>query len=803
MKKLLFPFLLFSVVLSANSQTLDLQNRILVNRHKMQQDGLIRYNEKGDDTKTLSTRSENLSSNIDDSERNIIQAFVKIKEGFGAENLERLGMTVNTIKGRIAIVSMPLDSLESFSGKECVEKITIEKKLSTHLDKAREVSGVDDILSGKNLKVPYTGKDVLGIIVDQGIDPNHVAFLDENGANRVKYLTYLDGTLAGTGYPKVQYYGEDIVYEDNKGNLLHYPSVSKFNTDLYNAYHATHTLNILGGSYLGNITVSDNGTLKEIPNCYYGVAPETDLAVSCGDLSDTSVAWGIAEMLSYAEYRKESDGMPSVMSLSLGSTAGPHDPGNLMNEFLELCGEDAIIVISAGNEGDLKLALNKRFSSEDNVLQSMVYPYGIRYEASEGAASSSNTYVRNGVVMIYSNDATPFTIKGFIMTGTPGNYRKRATLDISSAEGKYYVSDSYYTDYVGGVLNATVQKYFKGYVGGGAMLDESLGRYYGAFDYYLETDPVNGINADGSEAVIIGFEITGEEGQRIDCYCDGINTWISNYGMDGYQDGSRDGTISDMAVGKNVLVVGAYNTRDSWYALDGKKYTYDNTDGFELGEVGPYSSYGTLIDGRTLPHVCAPGTAVMSAVSTPWIENYFKGYEKYIPSNTTARATYNGRNYYWKPETGTSMSTPFVAGSIALWLEADPTLTINDIYDIIDKTSKKDSQVAAGNSVQWGAGKFDALAGLKEVINRREVGVGQISADNRNDRLILSETSPGVFELFVGGSRQLNVDIYSMGGSHVFAKNIPGNEGSIDLKSLSKGIYLLKVNNHVEKIYVK
>lgn len=805
MRKILLSVVGLSALGVGFAQGLDLQNRILLQRDRMEKAGKIKSPELQRQNLTLPNREETpltRSSELEaDAQNSMVNAFVKIADGFTKYDLEDLGMTVNTVRGNIAIVTMPADSLESFSTKECVKKISLEKKLNSHMDQARKASGVDELHSGTNLNMPYTGKGVLAMIVDQGVDPNHISFKDENGGNRVKYLTYFNGNYSIQGVPSVNYYGEDIIYKDENGNVKSYPTVDKFYTDTYEAYHGTHTLNILGGGYKGDISIYEDGGLKDVPNRYYGVAPEADLAVSCGDLSDVCVAYGLAELISYGEYMKESKEEPFVVSMSLGSTAGPHDPNNLMNEFLTYCGEDAIIVLSSGNEGDLKIALNKTFTADDQSIKSMIYPYGFRYDSTQGQASSNNTYVRNGVVMVYSDDDTPFTLRAFVMTGSEGNYRRRGTYDISSAEGKYYVSEAGWSDYVGGSVNSTVARYFNGFMGGGTMLDEDLGRYYGAFEYYLVTKPETGINADGSEGVIIGFEIIGENGQRIDCYCDGVNTWISNYGMEDYDDGSRDGTISDMAVGDNILVVGAYNTRFNWTALDGKDYSYGDVEGFELGAIGPYSSYGTLVDGRTLPHVCAPGSAIMSAVSNPWIDYYFDLHRDYIQYNTTAKAVVGGKEYYWKPETGTSMSTPFVAGSIALWLEANPDLDIHDIHKIIEKTSVKDEQVLTGNPVQWGAGKFDALAGLKEAIAL--AGVEGIQADDRNDRLILTQNAPGVFGVFVGSASSLDIDVYSMAGNSVYSKNLPGNDAVLDLSGLSPGVYVLKVNRHASKILVK
>ena len=43
----------------------------------------------------------------------------------------------------------------------------------------------------------------------------------------------------------------------------------------------------------------------------------------------------------------------------------------------------------------------------------------------------------------------------------------------------------------------------------------------------------------------------------------------------GFTDGSTGGSISDMAVADNVIVVGSYNTRNQWICLGGGTARYE------------------------------------------------------------------------------------------------------------------------------------------------------------------------------------------------------------------------------------
>lgn len=64
---------------------------------------------------------------------------------------------------------------------------------------------------------------------------------------------------------------------------------------------------------------------------------------------------------------------------------------------------------------------------------------------------------------------------------------------------------------------------------------------------------------------------------------------------------------------------------------------------------------------------------------------------------------------------GTSMATPFVAGTIALMLDADPTLTPDEIKQIIVETA---SRMPGYEDYEVGAGYLNAYAAVDKVFNR-------------------------------------------------------------------------------------
>lgn len=721
-------------------------------------------------------------------------AFVRIADGFTADDLTANGFDVRSVFGDIALVNIAVSEAEKMSALDCVKHLQLQRQLHTNMDVARAEQGVDLIHEGNQeagLSVPYTGKGVITGIIDQGIDPHHINFRYADGSSRIEGLWY---QYMGKEGPDYSFY-----------NPL---TISDFVTDTKGAYHATHTLGIMSGSYNGPVTVAKpwaDPEVAETPtlvteNCkYYGVAPEANIAISCGELQDGFIAFGVQDIQNYAEWLRENDSSspwPVVWNLSLGSNQGPHDKRTSLNQVLDLFGQKGIVCVSAGNEGDLKIALKKTFTEDDRTVKTMIYPFGYQYDPDDADSFTA----RNGSIEIYSDDATPFKLKAVIYSRSRGYKSVKSMGVVGDNIGTYYCSSDAYkvtdNDVVG---DATFRKAYEGYVGVGGKIHEETGRYYGMVDYYV----INNITTNLDDNYVLGFEVEGEPGHSIECYGDAQNTWMDNYGVDGFTDGSTDGTISDMAVADNIIVVGSYNTRNRWVCLDGGMSRYEG-DGFTVGGISGFSSYGSTSDGRDLPTVCAPGSAIISSVSYPFAKTVEENYgSDYLNLMCQAKLEESDRVNYWKQEVGTSMSTPFVSGSIALWLEANPYLDVNAIKEIIRKTSVRDEQVTSTREQKrWGAGKFNAIAGLKEAI--RMSGLNGVTTDGHNDRLTLTRDGERVYKAFVGDASDMDVKVYASDGRLVLQRTGSGDELTFDLSGVPAGIYIVSANGrHSAKIAVK
>ncbi|HEX8424372.1 MAG TPA: S8 family serine peptidase, partial [Pyrinomonadaceae bacterium] len=154
--------------------------------------------------------------------------------------------------------------------------------------------------------------------------------------------------------------------------------------------------------------------------------------------------------------------------------------------------------------------------------------------------------------------------------------------------------------------------------------------------------------------------------------------------------------------------------------------------GTKEGGLASFSSRGLPADERltdedTLndydaPTITAPGTG------REFESNAAKFTSAYVSTRATSNITSNGLDAdtelapgeipFYTQISGTSMATPYVAGVVALMLDADPSLTPDEIRQIIVETATRMPGYA---DHEVGAGYINAYAAVDKVFNRTRV----------------------------------------------------------------------------------
>jgi len=248
------------------------------------------------------------------------------------------------------------------------------------------------------------------------------------------------------------------------------------------------------------------------------------------------------------------------------------------------------------------------------------------------------------------------------------------------------------------------------------------------------------------------------DGQTIKLICNGDNSAEPcfsapvveggyNFRDNGYTRGNGDLTISTSICSDYIIGIGSYITRDKWtdYLGNPRKYIESAvTNKLQVvGEISDFSSYGVDDNGKPRPTAIAPGQGIISAGNN-WDREIFYDNQAGVPHPSKDGSAYlcqnvekNKRSNWYILSQGTSMACPVAAGIIALWMQAKPSLTVNEINAILKETCVNDewttntANIPSVNKVQAGYGKINALAGLKKILGT--VGIETISADGHRE----------------------------------------------------------------------
>ena len=637
-----------------------------------------------------------------------VMLVVKVSPENAAQTFRQMkaaGAVVRTKLGQQATVSIPADSVPALERIKGVLRIDSGHKGRLKTDKARQATGVS-LLNGPTLPdgaTLYSGKGVNICLIDAGIDFQHPAFKDSQGRSRIKCV-YLNNSDEGRKFTVSDPEAGDYTFP---GSVFDTPElIASLTTDMSGEYHGTHTAAIAAGtlSPQGFGGMAPDADLVLIPAGYF----DEDLYDDEEDVIEEAIAFAVA-------YANQSD-QPTVLSASLNSHAGAHDGSSSVTQAIEAASESLIPVFSAGNEGGYPIHLYQKFTSDKKSVKTLML--GITDDNS-GLHEMMNMINVTGITRTGSQVSVQLTLKSVSKIGSLKTVWQSepvtATLG-GDMESQIVSSDD----------DTTLGKYFDGEVALAAG-DNGDGRLAVSVMAEGGTDPTGMI-----QMYLFELIISGEDGTEIDLWDDYAGFGGRNYiGLSGYEDGDSDISGGDWTSTDRVVSVGAYCTNTLQRNYDGtttdtSKPEDEDEEPFVQGDIAWFSSYGESFNGVAQPTVCAPGVNIVSAMS-----------QYVIGDDADESMLWQGGAY--TAESGTSMACPVVAGIVALWLEAAPTLSLDEVKEVMANSSDNDD-FTSGNPIRWGYGKINAKGGI-DYINASISGIANNTANSS------SLTDDGIYDL--------------------------------------------------------
>lgn len=470
-----------------------------------------------------------------------------------------------------------------------------------------------------------------------------------------------------------------------------------------------------------------------------GVAPDADLVIVSTDLQGNHVIDGVKYCFDYAE----SVGKPCVVNLSIGDTFGPRDGASETDEALNaMAGPGRIIIGAAGNDGKNIVHAAKTFSAGDEEMKAVL----------------NCSFGQTAAAEIWGTQGENLSVKAMIVDMTTGKTVSESDLeDTSSPKGVTKTFENY------GTIQMASEVY--------PANKRPHVQVVASFSYI----------PDNMRLVL---SIKGENGGQAHVWA-ALSSAIEQVGKEGYTDGDNKYTVNEIGgTGKNVVSVGSYNTRTLVEYVNGTSYDNTNYAG-KVGSISAFSSVGPTLDGRQKPDVAAPGAEIYSAA----VENGYAGFA--AKSQATKKVEYGGKEYYYVENQGTSMAAPFVTGTVALWLQAKPSLTPEEVREIISKSSRSDSSTGDVPNYRFGFGKIDAMEGLRKLASAS--GINDTETTQKLYRIVTDRNAKTIAVYFAGQGEKARLTVYNSLGQQVVSAEIPSSGYKANVSDLNKGVYIVKL----------
>ena len=482
---------------------------------------------------------------------------------------------------------------------------------------------------------------------------------------------------------------------------------------------------------------------------YRGQAPGASLLLSSFLLNES--AW--IDAVGWMKRVAEEEGKRLVINSSWGMyTFSTLDGTSLLSRAIDSYSDAGIVfVTSAGNNGDCQFHISKDFSVTpgDTLRTIAAYNSAVGQDiviwGAEGSDFAAALAIENGDTMVTSP---------FFSTDSDG-----------------YSCD---TTLVCGTDSISV-----------SLLWES--------DNPLNHKSHMNITFSKNESCKVHLFITAAEGAvhawnvgRKDNHAGNNGAAFRSFNLQGYTNGDNNYGVSEPGCAAKTITVAAHTAN--------RINTVTNE--LMLGDIAYFSSHGPIINGTPKPELSAPGVNVISSMSSFTTET---GY------TVVANSISGGRSYPYTEMSGTSMSSPAVTGIVALMLQANPDLSVNQVREILFSTTRNDSKTGAIHATGepsniWGWGKADALNAVRKATET--IGIETPAVSGSKSCSIYPNPASQYIVLQTGLDMHTDVTIYSSDGRLVWRGDVYGTQ-QIDTHKWHSGLYIATVRGQQDNIILK
>lgn len=476
----------------------------------------------------------------------------------------------------------------------------------------------------------------------------------------------------------------------------------------------------------------------------HGMAPEADIIM-------ISSSFGDAEVLEDTKYIRDfaaEAGKPFVINMSFGGHVGPHDGTTTYCRAMDnLAGPGGILVAAMGNDGNDKIHASYTFSYDDEDVNLYVKDDG-------QSANYVNIWCQT------ADSALHITVRPFLYNTT--------------TKARDYKSDAFWSSC--------------GYVKTG--IDPNNKKQY--YSVYANMSAMRG----SETKYILGVTLSGETDNTFHAWAQsGYGQFYKPLGAPTPATPDNLYTVGEGAATINrAIAVGSYNAGSNKFVnyVDGKTYSFNSGNLATKGAISGFSNRGPFLGTALKPMVVAPGAVVNSALNGKASDFSATDLNQCI----TGMVTYGTGKYYYGIKTGTSMAAPAVSGIVALWLQANPTLTPEDIETIISQTAIRDGYTGiAETDYNRGYGKIDAYEGLRVALQMAETGIHDPL--NSDTPVTLQKNNDSWRILFNNDESYAHIALYGTGGRLLQSRSVDqprrGDETVVSLSGLTPGVYFIRI----------